>query len=190
MPPPAVPPPDPTHHDPGPAESLCEPCDPDDDVPVDGRRDLRAEANSPEHKRLHKPFNKYCDICVQCKTKAMKKMSGKGLTDPPVRECQAITGDHMSIKDFRMEPGLGGFVGVYTQKDLYSKFFWPSPVSSYEEDEVVHAIHFFGGEKDGKGISHRCLAYHSDNAPKLERPATIYVFLGTRRKPGCHKPTR
>ena len=81
----------------------------------------------------------------------------------------------MSIKDFRFEPGLGGYVGTFNIRDLWSKFVWAEPVSSYESDEVVLAIRFFGGESpEGEGITHRCQRFVSDNAPNI---TTALKFL-------------
>ena len=119
----------------------------DEEQPVpadpDGAEDQ--EQVSVEHLLTHKPADTTrCETCMRAKSRTEKKFAGS-LQREPVAFGDLITLDHMGMKDYWKEPGLGGMVASLDVLDHATRYKAALPVGSYEADEVIMKLREFRG---------------------------------------------
>ena len=93
-------------------------CDADEEQP--GRLSLAEEAHS-EALRSHKPFSKYCDVCLRAKSQN-KKAHKKAFKRELDHFGQIVTLDHTHLLDKEFEPGVFKSTNCPEIMDMHTRF--------------------------------------------------------------------
>ena len=132
--------------------------------PKDEKRSaqLKLEAESIEHKFIHRPKNPYCKVCQKAKMLAPHaRKRGGSSTIMAKKFGDHVTIDHIITRDLR-DFGIEGEKVALVVKDVYTNFRYVYPSSTKDGEQVYeNLLHFFQVEDD-VGIT------YSDNAPELE----------------------
>ena len=104
------------------------------------RRSLREVANSIEHKKTHKPaLPDHCDGCLRGKSRNAKKFKGKS-TRAPAKFGDIWTVDHVWMRDWFGEPGVGGYPDAFNILDLATNYKCSEPVESKDTLETFNTL--------------------------------------------------
>ena len=124
--------------------------EPEDDPNDPVVRDLKAEAVSEQHLRLHTPFNKYCPYCVRgrVRRKPARRQKGEPLGERPINPGDHYTGDHLVNLDPDDEYRLKGVDAkrvCMIMMDRAPAFLGAFPVGRRTSDLTVRAMQNFSG---------------------------------------------
>ena len=143
------------------------PADPEEVIePADGEVDpddffvtkLREQAASIKHLLTHKPFNRYCDACVQGKLKMRPHRRG-AYRRKPKKWGDIVTGDHL-VGNRGAWTGVTGDENAFTIRDLWSGYLACYPVKAKDTPCAVESLkHFMGARK--------IRLFYSDNSQEL-----------------------
>jgi hypothetical protein len=158
-------------------------------------RDLKAIAESRDHKLLHGEKNPWCQIC---RTFKMQHVPARRRTNvvKPKKFGQKITLDHVYARSEQME-GLDGNRDLLVIYDLATSWIHLEPVKNKTAALTIEGLNKFKGP-DGKIAS-----VYSDNSNEIQSIQTIATRLPkryekcaerdrchtTRRYPGCLRQT-
>ena len=124
-------------------------------------RDLKAEAQSPEHLFHHRPKNPYCEVCQRSKMMAPQaRKRGGSSTIKSESYGDHITIDHVITRDLK-DQGIGDERVALVVKDVFSSFRYIYPSATKSSDQCYEDLQHYLGAEDTVGT------VYSDNAPEL-----------------------
>ena len=102
-------------------------------------------AHSDEHKLTHKPFNKYCRVCLKAKSKN-KPHRKKAFNRELDHFGQIVTMDHTDIVDKDFEPGVFNMKSCLEILDLHTRFAYAYPVREKDHATTERHLRDFKGD--------------------------------------------
>ena len=144
------------------------------------RRNLAEEVQKKSHKLTHKPaMPEHCDSCMRGKRKRKKKRKGVA-TSNPEKFGDIITVDHVHLKDWVGDPGVGGYTDTFNMLDLATKFKCAKPVKSKDADRTLLTIKYWIGEDSVKKI-------YSDGHESIKKACKNLTIPHQLAQPGIHQ---
>jgi len=108
---------------------------------------LRKEAKELPHLLIHKPFNPYCEVCLQAKLREDPHRGKKGVV-PTTADSAKDFGDYVTgdfVVQAEINRGVGGFVDALNLRDLGTGVKMCYPTKDRLTESCVDALKAFGG---------------------------------------------
>ena len=143
------------------------------------KRSLKVEAQSVQHKILHRRALDDCEACRVGKTRQQRRKSRWMYRKPTERGDDRGTMDVIQMKDWFGEPGVGGFTDIFNYLDEHHGCVYPEPIKCHDSLTVVECLKHIQGDQQIKRI-------YSDSAPEFKRACKNLQIMWEPSTPGIH----
>ena len=134
-----------------------------------------------KHTLTHKPARRHdCWSCLKGKTRFLRKIRNSSKRKPPKKFGDLFTFDHIYMRDWYGQPGLGNFPDILNSKDIATKYRHAEPVSALNELDTFSALNQIRGDDVIKRI-------YSDNFKSYRNVIRRMGCMWEQSQPGIHQ---